>query len=178
MEPSVNQRHVAAFLKAVYDDERKALRRKPKPEEWIIAAMAIARIKSDAGVSGAAPSRLRRGERLSFDFSGHEIEVADEALLYLRQVGDRGEQFAESDAVDRYILGQLANAWISDERPNETAIGRKIGLKHTSVRDRKIRRCARIAGKIRLAFPEGFEAGVAGSGRVFSSVETLTTSMT
>jgi hypothetical protein len=157
------RRDAARFIADVWQHQRRRLRRRPQPHETVIAAYAAGREILDAFV----------GDKLRFlgaprdaccalgDFAAATrsrpsalADQAEAALRYLEEAGDATNAKAASIAVDRRIIETMAATYHRDREINDSDVGRMIGLSHTSVRDRRLARAARIMAQLHRDCPD------------------------
>ncbi len=143
---SGDRRAVALFIRDVWQHWLRAHRRRPTGEELIVASYASAMSLVNAEVGNSfkylgAPAHIRSAlQEVSSGavrFSRKLTDTATNALVYLDLAGDSPTvRSAESAAKDRRILAIAAAAYHRSGSISHSEIGRKIGLSHTSTRDR------------------------------------------
>jgi hypothetical protein len=155
------RRDVALFLLDVWKAERQNLRRKPTADELIVAAhsAAIAVVGAEVGNPWrylGAPGRPRSAlADIASGVTRVSAQLGDRASLvldYLRAAGDRPNAKPASIDADRRVMEELARHHFAGG-VSDSAIGRKIGLSHTQVRDRKLARAARIMARLHSDCP-------------------------
>jgi hypothetical protein len=155
------RRDVALFLADVWKAERLKLRRKPTADDLIVAAHAasIAIIGAEVGNPWrylGAPGRPRSAlADMASGVTRISARLGDRASLvldYLRAAGDRHNAKPASIDADRRVMEELARHHFAGG-VSDTAIGHKIGLSHTQVRDRKLARAARIMARLHADCP-------------------------
>jgi hypothetical protein len=160
----------ARFVADVWHNERKCRRRRPAPHEVVIASYAAATEILDAFVGSNQFRYLgapREARTCLYALTGGGTKVpsrlADQAevtLKYLDQAGDLLTARAESKDADRRIMQAMASTYFRRRAGrtirdvNDSEIGRSVGLSHTSVRDRRLARSARIMAALHRDFPD------------------------
>jgi hypothetical protein len=159
------RRAVARFVIGVWRNEWKRRRRRPVPHETIIAAYCEARHTVDRFVGnrfnflgGPRSARCNLGQMVGGS-SGEtvpaaEADVAELVIRYFNEGGDLASAKPQSTIVDRRIMELMAAAWHRDHEVNDSDVGRTIGLSHTSVRDRRLARSARIMAALHENCPD------------------------
>jgi hypothetical protein len=85
-------------------------------------------------------------------------DQAEAVIKYLEKAGDLAKAKPASIEVDRRIIETMAATYHRDREINDSDIGRKFKLSHTSVRDRRIARSARIMAQLHKDCPSLWNA--------------------
>lgn len=156
------RREVALFIAAIWRAERERRRRQPTAEHVVAVAYATAMALVDAEVGNhflylGAPRPVRAALLVvsanAATVSRRLSDVAANVVAYLDQTGDSPTAKPESIAIDRRIVALAARDYHRNGTINDSEIGRKIGLSHTSVRDRRLARSARIMARLHGDMP-------------------------
>lgn len=156
------RRDVALFVRDVWRHERKRRRCRPAPHETLIAAYAAA----DAIVAAEVGNTFRylgapHGPRsclstLTSAVTKMSARLGDQAALvleYLDAAGDRPGAKPESVEIDRRIIRTMARDYHRTYHFNDSAVGKQLGLSHTSIRDRRVARAARVMSRLHADAP-------------------------
>jgi hypothetical protein len=176
-------RAVAVMLAELWGYQRQQRKRRPTPVESLVGAYAttVALVDSEVGnnfrylgAPGAIRSALREltaePERASRQVGDTALKVID----FLHQAGDSLTAKPESVALDRRVLSVAARHFHRHGEINERAIGRTLGVSHTTARDRIHSRAARTLQRLHQVAPDIWSAKgrplaePIGSGRVLT----------
>ena len=158
-----DSRTAARFICDVWRHEKARLHRRPRADECVIAAHALAKQIIDSFVGDhlvylGAPRGARNAfATLNSGRARPSAALADQAgaaLRYLEQAGDIVRGKPASIAIDRKVIETLAKHFNRTGEINDSAIGRLIGLSHTQVRDRRLTRSMRILRRLHQDFPD------------------------
>jgi hypothetical protein len=151
------RRDAARFAADVWRHEYKRRRRRPQPHEVVVSAYAAAREILDTYVGDRVlflgGPRALRGALAVITSGGAKVSApladrAEAAIKYLEQAGDNPTAKPASIVVDRRMVELMAQTYHRDREVNDCDVGRKLGLSHTSVRDRRLARSARILAQL------------------------------
>jgi hypothetical protein len=81
-------------------------------------------------------------------------DTAEAVLTYLDEAGDLASAKPRSKEIDKKIVRELAADYFHSQQINDSAVGRRVGLSHTSVRDRRLSRSARIMAALHKIAPD------------------------
>jgi hypothetical protein len=87
-------------------------------------------------------------------------DTAELVLRYLNEAGDLASAKPQSIEVDRRIIELMAASYFHSggREFNDSAVAREVGLSHTSVRDRRLARSARIMAALHRDAPDLWDA--------------------
>ena len=161
-------RIAAPAIYAVYRHEHRVNRRKPFPQELVIAAKAAARKGIDAATGSPSPTAAKltiatvsareepcascQASPEAFTGTLSELEAVIEVL---DQLGDRGDDFELADRIDREIVDRLACGRSEAEVAREMT-RRGVTLSPTDVRIRVVDRSVRILLSLTERRPKDF----------------------
>lgn len=179
-------RAVALFMRDVWHAEFKRRRSRPTHDELVIAAYATSMALVNAEVGDAfkylgAPRHVRSALQ---EFSGGAARfsrrLSDTALQvveYLDRSGDNATaRTAQSIELDRRVIALAARDYHRTGTVSDSDLGRALGVSHTSIRDRRLARSARIMARLHADVPDIWSANGRpvsepnDSGKVLSSV--------
>jgi hypothetical protein len=167
-----DSRAAARFISDVWRHEKARLHRRPRADECVIAAIALATQTVDAFVGDhIAYLGGPRGARNAFATltsgrarpSAQLADQAEAALRYMTEAGDLPGGKPQSVAVDRKVIEALAKHFKQTGEAkhfkqtgdiNDSVVGRQIGLSHTQVRDRRLARSMRILKRLHDDCPD------------------------
>jgi hypothetical protein len=134
-----------------------------KDASFLVPVYAEARTIAHAGTE-PSPRALRSawafapGGLSAATFSAEQVSVAEATLALLIEFGERRGRHTESDINDRRTLDALADQfrWDRDDHTSDTAAGKKIGVSHTTIGNRRKEWCARVLVKLQAEWPSLF----------------------
>jgi hypothetical protein len=158
-----DSRAAARFISDVWRHEKARLYRRPRADECVIAAYALAsqiidnfigdRITFLGGPRGArnafatlAGGRARPSAQLT--------DQAETALRYLTEVGDLATAKPASVEMDRKVMCAHAEHFRRYQEINDSEVGRRVRLSHSQARDRRLARSLRILRRLHQDFPD------------------------
>lgn len=162
------RRAVARYLIDIWLREWRSRRRRPLAHETLISAYSDARHLVDRFVGnkfnflgGPRSARCNLGQMVGRSSDAVPAALADTAELvirYLDEAGDLASAKPASRERDRQIIRTMAAGYFHSRDFNDSKVGWGLGLSHTSVRDRRLARSARIMAALHRDCPDLWDA--------------------